>query len=646
MSAEALQLPSLGEVIGEGRFELLRQLGDGGMSTVFVAVDRFLGREVALKLLTPRYVGRPEREQRLVNEAEYLRRVQGHLNIVEFIDSGRLRDRDGWPWLATEILQGEMLARLFIHGKVEIPRVVAIARQVAVALDACHAAGVVHRDITPNNVFMLEDRQTAKLFDFSHAADLQAPKVAVGAPERLTGVFDTPGTIGYMGPEQVHNAPPDVSMDAFGFGVLLFKLVTGRSPYRQFTDRDEFIRAQREGVLEPPRLHAWAYDAPEDLAELVHDCTQRDSENRPSMAEIVSRLDALELPSVQEDDATSFYRPAAVPVSRHAAPEHETIDAVTVGLDAVTTVFEPPHAASNEGQDEPEVTERVDAPTLLRPRRQSAPPDAIGDWTVAVATAGVAAELHELAERTSAPHCPAQAPPLEQPGPEPLLAFARPPEQRPPSPTEVVEPTPPPVELTRSIDMPAPTIAEVDPDEPARVRGRVLVLGLAMLALLLVGWFAADSRSGNSADREHPAAPSDTGETAPPSAPDPAPPNVNKPGPALEPVPEVEPVEDRAPEPEPKSEPKPKHKPDTEPAVKADCEGVEQKARGAEDKADWRQVASLTARKECWSSPKERASLRVRAMYELGNWKECVALGDKAEPSVQKYVKQCQSLAK
>src|SRR5690606_25204474 len=123
MSAEVLQLPAVGEVIGEGRFELRRQLGEGGMSTVFVAVDRQLGREVALKLLIPRYVGRPDREQRLINEAEYLRRVQGHPHIIESIDAGRLRDRNGWPWLSTEILAGEDLDWPFSRGTVAIPRV-------------------------------------------------------------------------------------------------------------------------------------------------------------------------------------------------------------------------------------------------------------------------------------------------------------------------------------------------------------------------------------------------------------------------------------------------------------------------------------------------------------------------------------------
>ena len=109
MMPAANTMPAVGEVIGEGRFELLGKLGEGGMSLVFLARDLELGRQVALKLLLPRYVGRPEREQRLINEAEYLRRLKGHPNIIEFVAEGRLHDRGDWPWLATEVLQGTVL---------------------------------------------------------------------------------------------------------------------------------------------------------------------------------------------------------------------------------------------------------------------------------------------------------------------------------------------------------------------------------------------------------------------------------------------------------------------------------------------------------------------------------------------------------
>ena len=361
MSAEeaTLSLPGPGEIVGEGRFELRKELGEGGMSSVFIARDRLLELDVALKLLTPRYVGRPKREQRLVNEAEYLRRLRGQPNVVSLIDSGRLRDRSGWPWLSTELLEGEILDWLLVRGRLGLPRILEIARQLATALRACHEAGVVHRDVTPSNVFILTDG-TVKLFDFSHGADLRAPRLAVGAPERLTGIFETPGTVGYIGPEQAANAAPDAGMDTFGFGVLLFELITGRNPYRQFDDRDAFIEAQREGSLEPPRLHAWAYDAPEELAELVHDCTGRD-QARPTMAGILDRLDRLD--GVAPDESTevlAFARPPQVRGEVEAVARLERSQPV---------VGSPPEDAAPSPSPSPAHVRDEVEPAPLKPKR-------------------------------------------------------------------------------------------------------------------------------------------------------------------------------------------------------------------------------------------------------------------------------------
>jgi serine/threonine protein kinase len=294
MMATEPRAPELGEVVDHGRFELLSTLGEGGTSLVYRARDHREGVDVALKLLLPRYVGRPEREQRLINEAEYLRRLRGHAHVVQFVAAGRLQDRGDWPWLATEVLSGNTLDLEFVRGKLPLERILQVARSVADALRGCHAVGVVHRDATPSNVFVLDDAdKTIKLFDFSHAADLWAPRVAVGSPGRLTGVHDVPGTLGYMGPEQVRQEPAAAGMDVFGFGVLLFELVTRQNPYAAIRDRGDYIKAQRAGLLEAPRLHAWAHAVPDALAKLVHDCTRRAADERPTMAEVHARLEEI-----------------------------------------------------------------------------------------------------------------------------------------------------------------------------------------------------------------------------------------------------------------------------------------------------------------------------------------------------------------
>jgi serine/threonine protein kinase len=291
VTPDARRLPEPGSMIGDGRFRLLGKLGEGGMAVVYLAADRVLGRDVALKLLVPRYLGRPEREQRLVNEAGYLAKMQGHPCIVELLDSGRLSD-GGWPWLSTEFLSGQTLDSLLVRSKLEVARVIDIASQIAAALAACHERGVVHRDATPGNVFVLDD-DNIKLFDFSHAGAVGGPRLAAGAPGRLTGAHDTPGTIGFMGPEQAAKAPADPTMDVFAFGALLFEMITRRNPFAQFADREAFIIAQRDGRAEMPRLHAFAYEVPEELAAIVHDCTLPKPADRPAMAEVCWRVKTL-----------------------------------------------------------------------------------------------------------------------------------------------------------------------------------------------------------------------------------------------------------------------------------------------------------------------------------------------------------------
>lgn len=286
--------PRIGDRLGHGRFELLAKLGEGGMSLVFRAYDHALRREVALKLLQPRYVGRPEREQRLLNEAAYLRRLQGQPRIVELVDAGVFEELGGWPWLATRVLEGKTLNWLFVGDKLECDAILTITRQIAECIEACHRCGIVNRDLTPTNVMVVDSATHAiELFDFSHAGSLDAPQVAAGMPGRLTGEFDAPGSVGYMSPEQACKAPPDPMMDVFGFGALIYELVTRQTPYAEIGDREAFIQAQSQGRLDPLRLHAWAYDVPDGLGELVHACTQGSPVQRPTMGEVVRRLEQL-----------------------------------------------------------------------------------------------------------------------------------------------------------------------------------------------------------------------------------------------------------------------------------------------------------------------------------------------------------------
>lgn len=491
MSSALAALPTIGETIGEGRFELLAKLGEGGMSLVFRARDHDLGRDVALKLLQPRYVGRPEREQRLINEAEYLRRLCGHPNVVEYVAEGRLDDREGWPWLTTEILEGTVLSWLLVQRKPTPSEVVHVARSVAEALRACHAAGVVHRDPTPGNVFLLSDAaQTIKLFDFSHAGDLAGPKVAAGTHGRLTGIHDVPGTLGYMGPEQVSTAPADVKMDVFGFGVLLFEIVTRRNPYQHITEREAFIEAQRAGTLEAPRLHAWAYGVPDDLAELVHDCTARDPAQRPAMAEVLRRLDALELvdvappePAPEVAEPTESIDARAVIELRTKLPLVTPAPAPAPVVDE--TAVELPFARPPELRGPASVLELHEpSPSPAEPEPDTVPPSPSKRWRAVVVLAVLLAGAALLwtqrpstspGEPSSAaepePKAPSESKAPPEATPVPLEPSPSPsPEAEAPSPSvEPIEPTP---SKPRPKPAPDPACAGVEDEARAAEKTR------------------------------------------------------------------------------------------------------------------------------------------------------------------------------
>lgn len=275
-------LPAIGDVVGE-RFEILAVLGEGGMGNVYRARDRKRGGEVALKLLIPRYLGRPEREARLVREAELLERAGRHPHLVELLEAGRLGPL-GWPYLVMRVVEGESLwAHVAFRGGLTPNAAVRVARQLADAVAALHRVGVVHRDVTPANVLI--EGNFAVLIDLSHAGD-------VGRTARLTGPHDVPGTHPYMSREQAWAEPAHPAMDVYAFGVTLAQMLMG--VMTEGLPREVFIELARQGAVEAPTVDPRVYPScPSVLSELISACTQADPAQRPSMDEVVARLDAL-----------------------------------------------------------------------------------------------------------------------------------------------------------------------------------------------------------------------------------------------------------------------------------------------------------------------------------------------------------------
>jgi TolB-like protein/Flp pilus assembly protein TadD len=194
-----------------GRFELVRELGRGGFGVVYEARDRELGRSVAFKAIRP--TPSAGRDERLVGEAEIAARLS-HPNIVTLHDVGRC---GSGAYLILELLHGETLAARLRGGPLAEGEAVRIATEIARGLAHAHAQGVVHRDLTPRNVFICDDGQV-KVLDFGLAHVFGRRRVAAGTP-------------GYMAPEQWRGAPEDERTDVFALGVILYQALAGRLPF-------------------------------------------------------------------------------------------------------------------------------------------------------------------------------------------------------------------------------------------------------------------------------------------------------------------------------------------------------------------------------------------------------------------------------
>lgn len=279
-------VPAVGDVLGR-RFEIRGVLGEGGMGCVFAAYDRRRGEPVALKLIVPRYLGRPEREERFLRELELGRRANRHAHLVEMLDGGRLEDSNR-PFLTMSPVEGKDLSHRLALGPLPPHLAARFARQIAGAIRALHRQDVVHRDITPMNVLI--DGDNAVLIDLSHAGDSAAPQRVVGHERRLTRENEVPGTHQYMPPEQARAEPAQPAMDIYAFGVTLAHMLCGLA-LDQYS-REAALALQREGRLPPPRVDTRIHTTvPSALARLVEACTASPAKARPAIDDVVQELD-------------------------------------------------------------------------------------------------------------------------------------------------------------------------------------------------------------------------------------------------------------------------------------------------------------------------------------------------------------------
>ncbi len=268
-----------------GSYEVTAAVGAGGMGEVYRATDTKLGRTVALKLLPEAFGADPDRLSRFEREAKVLASLN-HPGIAHLygFESARLPDGSSSHFLAMELVEGEDLAERLKRGAIPVDEAVAIARQIAEALEEAHEKGIVHRDLKPANVKVTPDGKV-KVLDFGLAkaftgdtasgssADLsQSPTLA----QTSTAAGIILGTAAYMSPEQARGKPVDKRADVWAFGVVLFEMLSGRRLFDGDTVSDVLaavLKTEPDWTTLPPTT-------PARVRQLLGRCLERDAKQR------------------------------------------------------------------------------------------------------------------------------------------------------------------------------------------------------------------------------------------------------------------------------------------------------------------------------------------------------------------------------
>jgi tetratricopeptide (TPR) repeat protein len=205
-----------------GRFRILERIGAGGMGEVYRARDAHLARDVAIKFLTP---GAGQADHRRMQREAHALSTLNHANIATIHDF--VHDEAG-DFVVMELIAGESLASRLKNGPLDVPVALDIARQIALGLDEAHQHGIIHRDLKPGNV-MVTPKGQVKIVDFGIAEPIRPD--ANAATVTFSEAGRTLGTLAYMAPEQIRGAPVDPRTDVWGFGAVLYEMLTGRPPF-------------------------------------------------------------------------------------------------------------------------------------------------------------------------------------------------------------------------------------------------------------------------------------------------------------------------------------------------------------------------------------------------------------------------------
>jgi eukaryotic-like serine/threonine-protein kinase len=325
-----------------GRYRVVRKIGQGGFGTVYEGVQLHVDRPVALKVLHPRMTADPQLAARFRREARAACNLRDAHTIVTYDFE---QTEEGTLFLVMELLAGRsLLQELAAQKTIAPPRAAFLCDQVCSALAEAHSRGIVHRDIKPENIF-LEDRESqrdyVKVLDFGIAKIVAGEPGTPGATARLTASGQTLGTLEYMSPEQLAGSDLDGRSDVYSLGITLYQMLTGKLPFSGTPTA--VIAAHLHQQAPPPSKHNPA--VPPAFDALVLRCLAKDrAQRQPDMPAMRAELAELEARPTSASAAAPAVeipatRIAASEVAAQAAPAQRRVNRVALAITIILIVL-------------------------------------------------------------------------------------------------------------------------------------------------------------------------------------------------------------------------------------------------------------------------------------------------------------------